>query len=101
MSWVAERAQDETGTNIGTVLKEHIGDRIAQALDMHRGRSKNDYFFLFPVVRDSGCKGRWAGADDQWIKLWWKTSSSPLADITMAVGNGARASSAGGTGSST
>ena len=48
VSWVAAKAQDETGTNIGTVLKEHIGDRIAQALDMHRGRGENDYFLSLP-----------------------------------------------------
>ena len=73
-------------------------DSITQALDMHRGKGKNDYFHLFPVVQDAGCKGRWTGADDQWTKLWWKTSSSPLTDITMAVENGATGASSSGSG---
>ena len=95
VSWIVEQAQQETGTNIGIILKDHLEDRISQALNMQRGRSKNEYFVLFPVDQDPGCKGRWAGADDQWTKLWWKTDPSPLADITMAVGNGARGTGIG------
>ena len=70
VSWIAGKARQETVFDVGTVLREHIGDRITQALDMHRGKGKRDYFYLFPVAQDSGCKGRWAGADDQWTKLW-------------------------------
>ena len=76
LDWVFDQMTERTNRDVRTIIRDHVGERIKHAMDLQRGKSRTEFFHLFPVHSDAKDTGTWAGADDQWTKLLWNKKTS-------------------------